>query len=225
MGTTMPFTSEFIYLQEIVGFIGSFVGNMWSPVANCRSLLSPILKFARPHEEAGTNSVAGGFCSLSTYFLLAIYLAFYVASHLNASFPTVTSIVVFPQKTSKDKIYLPPVTCLAEGGCWYKPTKSGGPDRRKRMRRLNVDPPPENGDGGSPPNPPNNDGGPNDNNNPPDNGDGGSPPNPNPPNNDGGPNDNNNPPENGDGNAVDASGEMRRQAKSSVASNERTPYC
>ncbi|GMI35762.1 hypothetical protein TrRE_jg13089 [Triparma retinervis] len=170
-------------------------------------------KFARPHEESGTNSLAGGFCSLSTYFLLAIYLAFYVASHLNASFPTVTSIVVFPQKTSSDIVKLPPVTCMAESGCWYKPTKAGETDRRRLTRRwLNEGDAPDN-DGQNPP--PNNDGqNPPDNNdgqNPPNNNDGQNPPNnndgQNPPNNNDGQNppNNNNPPENGDDNVVDAS--------------------
>jgi len=64
---------------------------------------------------------------------------------------------VFPQKTSTESVYLPQITCLAEGGCWYKPTKTVGAGRRLNTNPLNNNNPPTSN------NPPNNNDPPNTN--------------------------------------------------------------
>ena len=82
-------------------------------------------KFSSPPTALTDASPASGLLSLSTYFILLVYLAFYVLSALDTSFPTSSSVVVFPQKHDEDRMYLPPMTCVVEGGCWFRPATAG----------------------------------------------------------------------------------------------------
>jgi hypothetical protein len=108
-----------------------------------------------------TNATSlGGIVSLSTYIILAAYLGYYITSNLQSSFPTELHTVVFPQKSSVDRIALPKLHCVAESGCWYRPFNFGPtpPDDRRRLADPPPNPPPDGG-APTPPTPPNEGGG------------------------------------------------------------------
>jgi hypothetical protein len=78
-------------------------------------------KFASPPESFTDASACSGVISLSTYVAAIAYLVYYVLAALNSTFPTSATTVVFPQKTDSSIVNLPPMTCVAESGCWYRP--------------------------------------------------------------------------------------------------------
>ena len=65
------------------------------------------------------GSVFGGTLSLMAYFLVAVYLVVYAVTSSEATYPTSTSVGVFPNEV-EESFLLPPMNCIATSGCYIK---------------------------------------------------------------------------------------------------------
>ena len=82
--------------------------------------------FDRYKNTPSEPTAAGGAISISTVLATVVYLAFYILTSSNSSYPTDTSVVMFPQRQSDttnpdNMIRLPPLHCVSKSGCWYRP--------------------------------------------------------------------------------------------------------
>ena len=83
-------------------------------------------KFNSPPLSFTDASGFSGVISLSTYVFLLAYLVWYIVDSLSGSFPTSSQSVVFPQRSTKTDLSLPPMHCVANSGCWYIPFVAEG---------------------------------------------------------------------------------------------------
>ena len=78
-------------------------------------------KFAKPLEDEGTATAAGGVLTALTYVLALAYLIVFIARSKTGTYPTSTTIGLFPgapENPADDVFMLPPTNCLATSGCW-----------------------------------------------------------------------------------------------------------
>ena len=68
-------------------------------------------------EEEGT--LVGGLIAVGCYTIVLITLIVYIATSMEAEYPTKTSVGIFPNDAGS-ALLMPPMNCVASSGCWIR---------------------------------------------------------------------------------------------------------
>ncbi len=71
-------------------------------------------------EEGGT--LVGGLIAVGCYTIVLITLIVYIATSMEAQYPTKTSVGIFPNDAAS-ALLMPPMKCVASSGCWITAQK------------------------------------------------------------------------------------------------------